>query len=191
MKTNVAILASGSGSNAENIIRYFGGSSLVKVSLVISNKDNAYVLERARRLNIPFAVVPNSDWETGDEVMALLRQYQIDFIVLAGFLLRVPDGLLQAYPHRIVNIHPALLPKFGGKGMYGDKVHQAVVAAGEKVSGITIHYVNERYDEGQIIFQATCGVSPEDSPEAVAKKIHLLEQTYFPGIIEQTIQRLF
>ncbi|KAA6326213.1 Phosphoribosylglycinamide formyltransferase, partial [termite gut metagenome] len=161
MKTNIAILASGSGSNAENIIHYFKKSNLVKISLVISNKENAYVLERAQRLNVPFVVAPKSNWETGATVMALLQQYQIDFIVLAGFLLRVPDTLLRAYPDKIINIHPALLPKFGGKGMYGDNVHKAVVAAGEKESGITIHYVNEHYDEGQIIFQAKCEVFPE------------------------------
>ncbi|KAA6339907.1 Phosphoribosylglycinamide formyltransferase [termite gut metagenome] len=191
MKTNVAILASGSGSNAENIIHYFEKSNLVEISLVISNKENAYVLERARRFNIPSAVVPKSGWETGVAVMTLLQQHQttIDFIVLAGFLLRVPDTLLRAYPNKIINIHPALLPKFGGKGMYGDNVHKAVVAAGEKESGITIHYVNEHYDEGQIIFQAKCEVSPEDSPEDVAKKVHALEYKHFPEIIEKTITK--
>jgi phosphoribosylglycinamide formyltransferase-1 len=187
MKTNIAILASGSGSNAENIIHYFKKSNLVKISLVISNKENAYVLERAQRLNVPFVVAPKSNWETGATVMALLQQYQIDFIVLAGFLLRVPNTLLRAYPDKIINIHPALLPKFGGKGMYGDNVHKAVVAAGEKESGITIHYVNEHYDEGQIIFQAKCEVFPEDSPEDIAKKVHALEYNYFPKIIEKVI----
>jgi phosphoribosylglycinamide formyltransferase-1 len=187
MKTNIAILASGSGSNAENIIHYFEKSNLIKISLVISNKKNAYVLERARRLNVLSAIVPKSNWETGATVMTLLQQHQIDFIVLAGFLLRVPDMLLRAYPDKIINIHPALLPKFGGKEMYGDNVHKAVVAAGEKESGITIHYVNEHYDEGKIIFQAKCEVSPEDSPEDVAKKVHVLEYNHFPGIIEKII----
>jgi phosphoribosylglycinamide formyltransferase-1 len=187
MKTNIAILASGSGSNAENIIHYFEKNNSVKISLVISNKKNAYVLERARRLNIPSAIVPKSGWEMGATVMALLQQYQIDFIVLAGFLLRVPDTLLHAYPDKIINIHPALLPKFGGKGMYGYNVHKAVVAAGEKESGITIHYVNKHYDEGQIIFQAKCEISPGDSPEDVAKKVHALEYDYFPEVIEKII----
>ncbi|MDR2858961.1 MAG: phosphoribosylglycinamide formyltransferase, partial [Mediterranea sp.] len=164
---NIAILASGSGTNAENIINYFGKNNLVEVALIISNKENAYVLERARKLNVTTAVVPKSDWETGEKVIALLRKYQIDFIVLAGFLLRVPYAVLRAYPRKMINIHPALLPKFGGKGMYGDKVHEAVVAAREKESGITIHYINEYYDEGQIIFQAKCEILPEDSPEDV------------------------
>jgi phosphoribosylglycinamide formyltransferase-1 len=129
--------------------------------------------------------VPKSDWETGEKMLVLLRGHQIDFIVLAGFLLRIPEILLHAYPDKIINIHPALLPKFGGKGMYGDKVHEAVVAAGEKESGITIHYINERYDEGQIIFQATCEVLSEDSPADVARKVHALEYAHFPEIIEK------
>ena len=132
MKKNIAIFASGSGSNAENIIRYFQKSDSVEVSLVLSNKSDAYVLERAHRLKVPCNVFPKEDWIAGDEILAILQEYRIDFIVLAGFLVRVPDLLLHAYPDKIINIHPALLPKFGGKGMYGDKVHQAVVAAGEK-----------------------------------------------------------
>ncbi|KAA6313771.1 Phosphoribosylglycinamide formyltransferase [termite gut metagenome] len=187
MKKHIAILASGSGTNAENIINYFEKNNLVEVALIISNKENAYVLERARKLNVTTAVVPKSDWETGEKVIALLRKYQIDFIVLAGFLLRVPDAVLRAYPRKMINIHPALLPKFGGKGMYGDKVHEAVVAAREKESGITIHYINEYYDEGQIIFQAKCEILPEDSPEDVAKKVHTLEHKHFPKIIEQVV----
>ncbi|KAA6304696.1 Phosphoribosylglycinamide formyltransferase, partial [termite gut metagenome] len=123
----------------------------------------------------------------GEKVITLLRQYRIDFIVLAGFLLRIPEVLLCAYPHKIINIHPALLPKFGGKGMYGNKVHEAVVAANEKESGITVHYVNEYYDKGEIIFQTKCEILPEDFPEDVAKKVHALEYTYFPEIIDQVI----
>ncbi|KAA6323874.1 Phosphoribosylglycinamide formyltransferase [termite gut metagenome] len=181
----IAIFASGSGSNAENIVNYFGKNDSIKVSLIISDKKNAYVLERAARLNVLSVVVPKSDWETGEKILVLLREHQIDFIVLAGFLLRIPEILLHAYPDKMINIHPALLPKFGGKGMYGDKVHEAVVAAGEKESGITIHYINERYDEGQIIFQATCEVLSEDSPADVARKVHALEYAHFPGIIEK------
>ncbi|KAA6317917.1 Phosphoribosylglycinamide formyltransferase [termite gut metagenome] len=184
-KRNIAIFASGSGSNAENIVNYFGKNDSIKVSLIVSDKKNAYVLERAARLNVPSVVVPKSDWETGEKMLVLLRGHQIDFIVLAGFLLRIPEILLHAYPDKIINIHPALLPKFGGKGMYGDKVHEAVVAAGEKESGITIHYINERYDEGQIIFQATCEVLSEDSPADVARKVHALEYAHFPEIIEK------
>ena len=178
MKKNIAIFASGSGSNAENIIRYFQKNDSVQVSLVLSNKSDAYVLERAHRLGVPSNVFPKEDWIAGDEILAILQEYRIDFVVLAGFLVRVPDLLLHAYPDKIINIHPALLPKFGGKGMYGDRVHEAVVAAGEKESGITI---------GNTIFQATCPVLSTDSPDDVAKKVHALEYEHFPQIIEQVL----
>lgn len=187
MKKNIAIFASGSGSNAENIIRYFQKSGSAQVSLVLSNKSDAYVLERAHRLEVPCSVFPKEDWIAGDEILAVLQEARIDFIVLAGFLFRVPDLLLHAYPYKIINIHPALLPKYGGKGMYGDRVHQAVVAAGEKESGITIHYINEHYDEGDTIFQVTCPVLPTDSPDDVAKKIHALEYEHFPLVIEKLL----
>ena len=187
MKKNIAIFASGSGSNTENIIRYFRKSEAIQVSLVLSNRSDAYVLERAHRLGVPCNVFPKEDWMAGDEILAVLQEYHIDFVVLAGFLVRVPDLLLHAYPNKIINIHPALLPKFGGKGMYGDRVHEAVVAAGEKESGITIHYINERYDEGNIVFQTACPVLPTDSPEDVAKKVHALEYEHFPRIIERVL----
>lgn len=187
MKKNIAIFASGSGSNAENIIRYFQKSGSAQVSLVLSNKSDAYVLERAHRLRVPCNVFPKEDWIAGDEILAVLQEARIDFIVLAGFLFRVPDLLLHAYPYKIINIHPALLPKYGGKGMYGDRVHQAVVVAGEKESGITIHYINEHYDEGDLIFQATCAVLPTDSPDDVAKKVHALEYEHFPLVIEKLL----
>ena len=187
MKKNIAIFASGSGSNAENLIRYFQKSDSVEVSLVLSNKSDAYVLERAYRLKVPCNVFPKEDWTAGDEILAILQEYRIDFIVLAGFLVRVPDLLLHAYPDKIINIHPALLPKFGGKGMYGDRVHEAVVAAGETESGITIHYINEHYDEGDTIFQAKCPVLPDDSAIDVAQKVHSLEYKHYPLIIERTI----
>ncbi|WP_285827340.1 phosphoribosylglycinamide formyltransferase [Bacteroides acidifaciens] len=187
MKKNIAIFASGSGSNAENIIRYFQKSGSVQVSLVLSNKSDAYVLERAHRLGVPCNVFPKEDWIAGDEILAVLQEARIDFIVLAGFLIRVPDLLLYAYPDKIINIHPALLPKYGGKGMYGDRVHQAVVAAGEKESGITIHYINEHYDKGDTIFQAVCPIFPTDSPDDVAKKIHALEYEHFPLVIEKLL----
>ena len=187
MKKNIAIFASGSGSNTENIIRYFRENEAIQVSLVLSNRSDAYVLERAHRLGVPCNVFPKEDWVAGDEILAVLQEYHIDFVVLAGFLVRVPDLLLHAYPNKIINIPPALLPKFGGKGMYGNRVHEAVVAAGEKKSGITIHYINERYDEGNIVFQAVCPVLPTDSPEDVAKKVHALEYEHFPRVIERVL----
>ena len=187
MKKNIAIFASGSGSNTENIIRYFRENEAIQVSLVLSNRSDAYVLERAHRLGVPCNVFPKEDWVAGDEILAVLQEYHIDFVVLAGFLVRVPDLLLHAYPNKIINIHPALLPKFGGKGMYGNRVHEAVVAAGEKKSGITIHYINERYDEGNIVCQAVCPVLPTDSPEDVAKKVHALEYEHFPRVIERVL----
>ena len=187
MKKNIAIFASGSGSNTENIMRYFREYEAIQVSLVLSNRSDAYVLERAHRLGVPCNVFPKEDWVAGDEILAVLQEYHIDFVVLAGFLVRVPDLLLHAYPNKIINIHPALLPKFGGKGMYGNRVHEAVVAAGEKKSGITIHYINERYDEGNIVFQAVCPVLPTDSPEDVAKKVHALEYEHFPRVIERVL----
>ena len=188
MKKNIAIFASGSGTNAENIIRYFQKNDSVQVSLVLSNKSDAYVLERAHRLGVPSNVFPKEDWIAGDEILAILQEYRIDFIVLAGFLVRVPDLLLHAYPDKIINIHPALLPKFGGKGMYGDKVHQAVVAAGEKETGITIHYINEHYDEGAIICQVKCPVLPEDTPDDLAHRIHALEYDTYPKVIEKLLE---
>ena len=187
MKKNIAIFASGSGSNTENIIRYFRKNEAIQVSLVLSNRSDAYVLERAHRLGVPCNVFPKEDWMAGDEILAVLQEYHIDFVVLAGFLVRVPDLLLHAYPNKIINIHPALLPKFGGKGMYGDRVHEAVVAAGEKESGITIHYINEHYDEGNPVFQTACLVLPTDSPEDVAKKVHALEYEHFPRVIERVL----
>lgn len=191
MSIKIAIFASGSGTNAENIINYFRASSLIEVALVMSNKQDAYVLERARQKEIPSVVFGKLEMETSDRVLNILCDYQINFIVLAGFLLRVPDNILKAFPGKIMNIHPALLPKFGGKGMYGDRVHEAVIAAGEIESGITIHYINERYDEGDIIFQATCPILPGDTAKDVAEKIHELEYSHFPRIIEQTVMACF
>jgi phosphoribosylglycinamide formyltransferase-1 len=188
MTKNIAILASGSGSNAENIIRYFMDSEMIAVRLVISNRSKAFVLERAKTLRVPSEVYLREEWESGGvNVLAVLKKYGIDFIVLAGFLARVPDALLHAYPHRIINIHPSLLPKHGGKGMYGDRVHEAVVAAAETETGITIHYINECYDEGEIIRQVACPVLPADTPEDVANKVHALEYAYYPRVIEEII----
>jgi phosphoribosylglycinamide formyltransferase-1 len=182
----IALFASGSGSNAENIIRYFLDREEISFPLIISNKKDAYVHERAKKLNVPSYSFNKEAFENG-EVLQLLWEHEIDFIVLAGFLLKVPENILKAYPNKIINIHPALLPKFGGKGMYGSHVHEAVVAGKETESGITIHYVNENYDEGQIIFQAKCEVLPTDSPDDVAAKVHALEYAHFPEVINSTI----
>jgi phosphoribosylglycinamide formyltransferase-1 len=182
----VAILASGSGSNAENIVRYFENNRDVEFPVILSNRLDAYVHERAKRLNIPSLTIGKKGFEEG-EALRLLKDYRIDFIVLAGFLLKIPENLLKEYPDKIINIHPALLPKYGGKGMYGSHVHEAVVANKETESGITIHFVNENYDEGEIIFQAPCEVLPADSPEDVAGKVHALEYKYFPEVIERIV----
>jgi len=185
---NIAIFASGSGTNAENIIKYFTDDEKVNIELIVSNKTDAFVHQRAKKYGIESMTFSKSDFYTTDKVLEILQQKNIDFIVLAGFLLKVPENLIKAYPDKIINIHPALLPKYGGKGMYGDNVHRAVVENGEKESGITIHYVNENYDEGAIIFQAKCEVIPSDTYEDVAKKVHILEYMHFPEIIEKLLK---
>ena len=190
MSKNIAILASGNGTNAENIIRYFRNSGTVNVRLVLSNRKAAFVLERARSLNVPFACMEKAEWTDGEAVLSLLKDKHIDFVVLAGFLARVPDCILHAYPNKIINIHPSLLPKFGGKGMYGDRVHQAVVAAGETETGITIHYLNEHFDEGETIVQYKCPVLPQDTAEDVAKKVHALEYEYYPQVIARLLSEI-
>ncbi len=186
MKT-IAILASGSGTNAENIIKYFSQSKEIKVDSVLTNKKNAGVIERANRLNIPHFFFSNVDFKDGNKVETLLSQRKIDYIILAGFLALIPENLTKKYPKRIINIHPALLPKYGGKGMYGDFVHKAVIENQEKESGISIHFVNEKYDEGEIILQAHCPVYDNDSVQSLANRIHKLEYRYFPTCIEQVI----
>jgi len=185
MNKKIALFSSGSGSNAENIIRYFSKKTGFEFPLIISNKSDAYVHERARNLGIPSFTFTREEFNNGTQITSLLSDYKIDYIVLAGFLLKIPTQILQAFPNKIINIHPALLPKFGGKGMYGHHVHQAVVDAKETLSGITIHYVNENYDEGNVIFQAICPVLPSDTPEMVAEKVHALEYEHFPKIIEK------
>ncbi|MDR1743049.1 MAG: phosphoribosylglycinamide formyltransferase [Dysgonamonadaceae bacterium] len=184
---NIAIFASGSGSNAENIAEYFSGNKEIQISLILSNKADAFVHERAKKWGIPSLTCPKKEFDEGKRILEILRDHNIGFIVLAGFLLKIPDTLIETFPKKMINIHPALLPKYGGKGMYGDHVHKAVVAAGETESGITIHYVNEHYDEGQVIFQAKCEVLPTDTFEDVARKVHKLEYLHFPKVIEQTI----
>ena len=184
MKGNIAILVSGNGTNMENIIRYFHDKKADVVKWVLTDREDAYALERARRWGVPCACFPKADWRSGLEVLEFLRRQAVDLIVLAGFLTKIPDCLLHAYPESIINLHPSLLPKYGGKGMYGMRVHQAVLAAGEKESGITIHYVNDRYDEGDIIFQTSCPVLPDDTPELLAARIHELEYKHYPKVIE-------
>jgi phosphoribosylglycinamide formyltransferase-1 len=185
----IAIFASGNGSNARRIAEYFGSHPVIRISLILCNKPGAYVLQRAADLGIPSAVFTRSDFYETGRVAGILREYQIDYLVLAGFLWLIPANLLSAYPGRIVNIHPALLPRYGGKGMYGMKVHEAVVASGDRESGITIHSIDEHYDEGRIIFQARCPVLPGETPETLAEKVHELEHRYFPGVIEEYIMK--
>jgi phosphoribosylglycinamide formyltransferase-1 len=190
MKTaRLAIFASGSGSNAENIHKYFHGNQAVEFVLIISNKADAYVHERAKKMGVPSLTLSREALQETGTLLELMKSYKADFIVLAGYLLKVPSDLIEAYPFRIVNIHPALLPRHGGKGMYGQRVHEAVLAAGDSESGITIHYVNERYDEGQIVFQATCPVLPGDTADDVAARVHALEYAHFPSAIEGCLKK--
>ena len=184
----LALFASGSGSNAENIVQYFSKNDQVQVVIILSNKKDAFVHERAKKLGIPSITLQKEVFTQHDGVLSIMKEHQIDFIVLAGFLLLVPPSLVQAYKNRLLNIHPALLPRFGGKGMYGNRVHESVVAAGALESGITIHFVNENYDEGDVVFQAKCPVLPLDTPDDVAQKVHALEYKYFPEIIWRVIK---
>jgi phosphoribosylglycinamide formyltransferase-1 len=186
---NIAVFASGNGTNAEAIISFFENDKETKVSLILSNKADAYVLKRAENHNIPAKVFTRQELENGT-VLRQLMESDIDLVVLAGFLLLIPNEIVAAYPHRIINIHPALLPNYGGKGMYGDHVHLAVIENGEVESGITIHYVNENYDEGDIIFQARCAVEAGDTPETLATKIHALEYRHYPSIIAKVARKL-
>ena len=187
---NLAIFASGTGTNAARIIDYFRGSTQIKVSLIVCNKPGAGVLNVAERAGVPTLLIEKEPFFRGGAYVAALEEKKIDFIVLAGFLWKIPSALVQAYRGRIINIHPALLPKYGGKGMYGRFVHEAVIAAGDKESGITIHYVDEHYDHGDPIRQVKVLIEPEDTPETLAKKIHLLEYEHFPKIIEEVILNL-
>ena len=182
----IAILASGSGTNAENIIEYFKDSKRITVSEVLSNKKDAKVLERANRLKVSCRSFNREQLNNSGDVLNILKA-TADYVILAGFLWKIPSEIIDSFPNRIINIHPALLPKYGGKGMYGMHVHSAVVENNETVSGITIHFVNENYDEGAIIFQKSIDVLPSDTAEDVAQKIHILEYEYFPKIIETAI----
>ena len=188
--TNIAIFVSGSGTNCENIIRHFTDSKNVKIALVLSNRSDAYALVRAEKYNIPTVILPKTDFYKEDQLLGLMQTYAINFIVLAGFLLMIPDFLIRAYNRRMVNLHPALLPKFGGKGMYGHHVHEAVKAAGETETGMTVHWVSSICDGGEIIAQYRTPINPEDTPDDIAAKEHILEQKYFPKVIEQVLQSL-
>jgi phosphoribosylglycinamide formyltransferase-1 len=189
-KLNIAIFVSGSGTNCENLIKYFADKAEVNCALVVSNKADAGALERARRLGVETAVTPKAELNDPAVMLPLLRRYDIGFIVLAGFLPLVPDFLIEAYPQRIVNIHPSLLPKFGGKGMWGHHVHEAVKAAGETESGITIHWVTPVCDGGDIIAQYRCALSPDDTPDDIFDRVHELEMKYFPMVVERLVGEL-
>lgn len=186
-KTVIAVFASGSGSNCENLITYFKDSDSVDIALVVSNKPDAYVLERARRLGVPTEIVPKAMLNDASQLMPLLQRYGIDFIVLAGFLPLIPDFLIEAFPRRIVNIHPSLLPKYGGKGMWGHHVHEAVKAAGDTETGMTVHWVTPVCDGGGIIAQYRVALSPDDTVDDIIEKEHQLEMKYYPKVIEQVL----
>lgn len=186
----IAIFASGSGTNAENIIKYFSTHQTAKVTLVLSNMQKAYVLQRAATLKVKSVFFDREEFYASGKVLDILLNEGIDFIVLAGFLWLVPDNILKGYENRIVNIHPALLPRHGGKGMFGERVHKAVIDNRDSESGITIHYVNKNYDEGNIIFQARCKVENSDTPETLASKVHTLEYEHYPAVIEDLIKKL-
>lgn len=186
MKTvDIAIFVSGNGTNCENIIRYFKNSPKIRIKLVLSNRSDAYALTRAQNLGVPTEVVNKAQLNDNQLMMDILQKNSVDFIVLAGFLPIIPDFIVNSFPNRIVNIHPSLLPKYGGKGMWGHHVHEAVKAAGETESGITIHYVNNVCDGGEIIKQVSVPLTPQDSAEDIADKVHELEMKYFPEVLER------
>lgn len=188
---NVAVFASGEGTNLENLIKYFSTSKEVKIKLVITNNPEAGVIKRAETYKKNVQIVSKEALVNyTDQLIDFLRAEKTDLIVLAGFLLKIPEKIVKAFPQRIINLHPALLPKHGGKGMYGKKVHQAVINAGDDISGITVHYVDEEYDRGPHILQASCRVEKTDTPDSLAVKIHELEYFYFPRAVEQAIERI-
>jgi len=184
---NIAIFASGTGSNALKIIEHFAGHHTIRVALVVSNKPTAKVLAMAESHNIPTMRLKKAFFYESEEILNIFNRYSINFIALAGFLLLIPPYLIHAYQNHILNIHPSLLPKYGGKGMYGNKVHQAVKEAGERESGMTIHFVNEHYDEGNIIFQAKCAIEEDDTAESIAAKVLKLEHANYPRVIEEVV----
>jgi phosphoribosylglycinamide formyltransferase len=187
---NIAIFVSGSGSNCENIIRYFETNEQVNIALVISNRADAYALKRAKNLNVPSLVLPKVEFNNKEKVLKLMADHHIDFVVLAGFLLMIPNWFITAYQHRMINLHPALLPKFGGIGMYGHHVHEAVRNANETETGMTIHWVSNICDGGKIIAQFRTPITPEDTPEDIAAKEHILEMEHFPQVIEMVLKEV-
>ena len=186
---NIAIFVSGSGSNCENIIQYFQNNKQANIALVVSNRSDAYALVRAQRLNVPTKVLPKAEFNNQEMVMKLMADYRIDFIVLAGFLLMIPDWLISAYQHRMINLHPALLPKFGGIGMYGHYVHEAVRKANETETGMTVHWVSPVCDGGEIFAQFRTPITPDDTPDDIAAKEHVLEMKHFPQVIEAILKQ--
>jgi phosphoribosylglycinamide formyltransferase-1 len=186
-KKRLSIFASGSGSNAEKFFEHFRNHPKIEIVSVFTNNKSAGVIERANRFDIPYHVHNRTYWETGEEIIKILKEEKVDFIVLAGFMLLIPEQLVKVFSDKIFNIHPALLPKFGGQGMYGSNVHKAVKAAGETESGLTIHFVNEHYDEGKIIFQEKCQLEPTDSAEDIAAKVLKLEHKNYPKVVEQEV----
>lgn len=186
---NIAIFVSGSGSNCENIIQYFQHNKQVHIALVVSNRSDAYALVRAKKLNVPTAVLPKADFNNKDKVLKLMADYRIDFIVLAGFLLMIPDWLISVYQRRMINLHPALLPKFGGMGMYGHHVHEAVRKANETETGMTVHWVSTVCDGGEIIAQFRTPITPDDTPGDIADKEHILEMEHFSRVIETILRQ--
>ena len=187
---NIAIFASGAGSNAHKIINYFSGNQKIKIALILCNKPGAGVLNIAAAAGIPALIIERADFFKGDNYLPQLQKHQINFIVLAGFLWKIPPALIKAFPKKIINIHPALLPQYGGKGMFGYHVHEAVIANKETVSGISIHYVDELYDHGALIFQATCTIDENETATLLAQKIHVLEHEHYPKVIEQVLQKV-
>lgn len=190
LKKRIAIFASGSGSNAQKIMEFFKKHQDAEVALVLTNNPEAYVLQRADNFEVPSHVFDKHEFYHSDEILSLLKNLQIDLIVLAGFLWLIPQNLISAYPKRIINIHPALLPKYGGKGMYGDNVHKAILKAGEEESGISIHYVNERFDEGEIIYQSRFKIEKGDDLEMVKFKGQQLEHLHYPKVVEQVLKKI-
>ena len=191
MAVNISIWASGSGTNAENIILKFKNHPFIRIKMIVTNNPSAGVIQRAEKLKKTVHIIPKSVlYEKVHRVIELLKEEEIDLIVLAGFLLKVPKEIIQEYPNKIINVHPALLPKYGGKGFYGNHVHAAVLQNKEKETGITIHYANEEYDEGQIIMQSKCPVLETDTEETLAQRVHQLEYEFYPKVIEQIAEKI-
>jgi len=191
MPKKIVIFASGSGSNAENICNYFAKSSNVEVVLICTNNGNAFIVKRANKLNIPVYIFSKNELNNFVDLHEKLLSIDVDVVVLAGFLLKLPSIMVNSYPNRIINIHPSLLPKYGGKGMYGSNIHKAVIKNKERESGISIHFVNKNYDEGEIILQKKCAVSKYETVDSLIQKIHKLEYICYPKTIEKTIKKLF